>query len=38
MSCVFQLNMAQSSFQALHFLELLYSRRIDWARVGGTGP
>ena len=35
MSCVFQLNMAQPYVQALHFLELLYSWRIDWARVGG---
>lgn len=35
MSCVFQLNMAQSSVQVLHFLELLYSWRINWAQVGG---
>lgn len=34
LSCVFQLNMAQSSVQAVHFLELLYSWRIDWANVG----
>lgn len=34
MSCVFQLNMAQSSVQAVHFLELLYSWRIDWSSVG----
>ena len=34
MSCAFQLNMAQPYVQVLHFLELLYSWRIDWARVG----
>ncbi len=34
MSCVFQLSMAQSAVPAVHFLELLYSRRIDWASVG----
>lgn len=34
MSCVFQLNMAQRHVQALHFLELLYSWRINWATVG----
>lgn len=34
MSCVFQLNMAQGSVQVLHFLELLYSWRIDWSQVG----
>lgn len=34
MSCAFQLNMAQSSVQALHVLELLYNWRVDWANVG----
>ena len=34
MSCVFQLNMSQPFVQTLHFLELLYSWRVDWARVG----
>lgn len=34
MSCAFQLNMAQPHVQVLHFLELLYSWRIDWACVG----
>lgn len=34
MSCVFQLNMAQSSVQALHVLELLYDWRVDWRSVG----
>lgn len=34
MSCTFQLNMAQSHIQAVHFLELLYNWRINWAYVG----
>lgn len=34
MSCTFQLNMAQSSIQCVHYLEMLYSWRIDWTRVG----
>ncbi len=35
MSCVFQLTMAQNAVPAVHFLELLFSWRIDWASVGG---
>lgn len=35
MSCTFQLNMAQSHIQAVHFLELLYNWRINWGIVGG---
>lgn len=34
MSCAFQLNMAQNMVPAIHFLELLYNWRIDWAHVG----
>lgn len=34
MSCTFQLNMAQGFVQVVHFLELLYSWRINWASVG----
>ncbi len=34
LSCVFQLNMAQSYIQAVHFLELLYNWRINWSQVG----
>ncbi|WP_165171808.1 heterodisulfide reductase-related iron-sulfur binding cluster [Adlercreutzia sp. ZJ242] len=34
MSCTFQLNMAQSSVQVVHFLELLYAWRVNWATVG----
>ncbi len=34
MSCAFQLNMAQAHIQCVHFLELLYSWRIDWSQVG----
>ncbi len=31
MSCAFQLNMVQRQMPAVHFLELLYDWRIDWA-------
>ncbi len=34
MSCTFQLNMAQPYLQCVHYLELLFSWRIDWSRVG----
>lgn len=34
MSCCFQLNMAQSALPAIHFLELLYDWRTDWAQAG----
>lgn len=34
MSCAFQLNMAQAYMPAVHFLELLYDWRINWAGVG----
>lgn len=34
MSCTFQLNMAQSFVQCVHYLELLFDWRIDWQRVG----
>ncbi len=34
MSCAFQLNMAQKHLPAVHFLELLYDWRINWAGVG----
>ena len=34
MSCCFQLNMAQSHVQCVHYLEMLYSWRINWATVG----
>lgn len=34
MSCCFQLNMAQPYIQVVHFLELLYNWRINWATVG----
>lgn len=34
MSCAFQLNMAQAHVQCVHFLEMLYSWRVDWANVG----
>lgn len=34
MSCTFQLNMAQSHIQCVHFLELMYNWRINWASVG----
>lgn len=34
MSCAFQLNMAQKHLPAVHFLELLYDWRINWASVG----
>ena len=34
LSCAFQLNMAQAAVPALHFLELLYDWRVDWASVG----
>lgn len=33
MSCVFQLTMAQHQLPALHYLELLYNWRIDWAHT-----
>ena len=32
-SCSFQLNMAQKSAPAMHYLELLYNWRIDWAHA-----
>ena len=35
MSCTYQLNMAQSHIQTVHFLELLYNWRINWPVVGG---
>lgn len=31
LSCAFQLNMAQPHVQAVHYLELLYRWRVDWA-------
>ncbi len=34
LSCAFQLNMAQAAVPALHFLELLYDWRVDWASAG----
>lgn len=34
-SCAFQLNMAQPLIQTVHYLELLYSWRINWADVSG---
>ncbi len=34
MSCTFQLNMAQPLIQCVHYLEMLFSWRIDWSRVG----
>lgn len=34
MSCDFQLNMTQSHIQCVHYLEMLYSWRIDWTQVG----
>ena len=34
MSCTFQLNMAQHHVPAVHFLELLYDWRVNWASVG----
>lgn len=34
MSCTFQLNMAQPLIQCVHYLELLFSWRIDWSVVG----
>lgn len=35
-SCTMQLNFAQVGLPALHYLELLFNWRIDWARVGGV--
>ncbi len=35
-SCDFQLNMAQPHIQCVHYLEMLYSWRIDWASTGAT--
>lgn len=34
LSCAFQLNAAQAELPAVHFLELLYDWRIDWASAG----
>lgn len=34
MSCDFQLNMAQPHVQCVHFLEMLYGWRVDWAAAG----
>lgn len=34
-SCDFQLNMTQAQVQCVHYLEMLYDWRIDWAQVGG---
>lgn len=35
LSCAFQLTYSQPYVQAVHYLELLYSWRIDWALTGG---
>ncbi len=37
MSCVFQLNMAQPYVQALHFLELLFTRGASIGRASADG-
>lgn len=34
LSCAFQLNAAQGEVPAVHFLELLYDWRVDWASAG----
>jgi len=35
LSCAFQLTFCQPYVQVVHYLELLYSWRIDWALTGG---
>ena len=35
LSCAFQLTFCQPYVQAVHYLELLYSWRIDWSLTGG---
>lgn len=35
LSCAFQLTFCQPHIQVVHYLELLYSWRIDWALTGG---
>lgn len=35
LSCAFQLTFCQPYVQAVHYLELLYSWRIDWTLTGG---
>lgn len=35
LSCAFQLSFCQPYVQAVHYLELLYSWRVDWSLTGG---